>query len=205
MSISESGADLDMNGYVVRVDMAAGGNLWSDDLNARKVPGGGSTTYAGLSAGSHTLDLFDVWGNCSVEGGSSRNIDVPGGGTAQVEFAVSCAQELPAEIDIAGNWAGRFTITDIPGDASLELEQSGDEVSGSFELAVDGQARLIAGPISGRVSGRRVTLYTDYPGDVQTNPGRIYWRLNADAAGAAMNGSHEWDGSDVGSTQLEKQ
>ncbi len=194
-----------MNGYVVRVDMAAGGDLWSDDLKARKVPGGGSTTYAELSVGSHTVDLVDVWDNCSVEGGSSRNVDIAGGSTEEVAFAVSCEEEAPAEVDISGAWEGRFSITDIPGDTTLELEQEGDVVSGSFEMAVDGQARLIAGDISGRVSERRVTLYTDYPGDVQTNPGRIYWHLNASAAADQMTGRHEWDGSDVGNTQLEKQ
>ena len=203
MSVSESGADLDMNGYVVRVDMAAGGEVWGHDPKTRKVAAGASTTYATLSAGSHTVDLVDVWGNCSVEGGAARNVEIVGGGSEEIAFDVSCAEEASAEIDVSGSWEGRFSITDVPGDSKLELEQDGDVVSGSYNLTSD-SGLVLEGDISGRVSERRVTLYTDFPGGGAINPGRIYWRLNASGTADEMSGRHEWDGSDVGNTQLSK-
>ena len=193
-----------MNGYVVRVDMAAGGEVWGHDPKTHKIAAGATTTYAALSAGSHTVDLVDVWDNCSVVGGASRNVEIVSGGSEEISFAVSCEEEASAEIDVSGSWEGRFTITDIPGDSQLELEQDGDLVSGSYNLTSDG-GLVLEGEISGRISERRVILYTDFPGGGSINPGRIYWRLNASATADEMSGRHEWDGSDVGNTQLEKQ
>src|SRR5207237_3125670 len=48
-------------------------------------------TCAGAASGSHTVTLSGVAGNCSVNGGNSRTVTVPAGGTAPVSFSVSCA------------------------------------------------------------------------------------------------------------------
>src|SRR5207245_6024892 len=42
------------------------------------------------TAASHTVELGDVAGNCTVTGGTSRTVTVPAGGSATASFAVSC-------------------------------------------------------------------------------------------------------------------
>src|SRR5204862_162004 len=45
----------------------------------------------GVSATSHTVELGDVAGNCTVTGGTSRTVTVPAGGSVTASFAVTCA------------------------------------------------------------------------------------------------------------------
>src|SRR5204862_7359459 len=81
VSTSTTGSSLDPDGYTVTLD----GNT------NRAIPANGSVTFSGLSAGSHTVVLSGVAGNCTVSGGTSRTVNVPSGGTATTPFAVSCA------------------------------------------------------------------------------------------------------------------
>ena len=146
VSTSTTGSNLDPDGYTVTVDGGAN----------QAIATNGSVTYTGLAAGSHTVALSGVAGNCSVSGGTSRTIDVPAGGTATTSFAVSCAGAPPPagrvtgqgqvgtaapqpgnnvqtfDFDVQANLAGRFTGTDYsdlhPGGvpATLTTDQSAD-------------------------------------------------------------------------------
>jgi len=68
------------SGYTVTVD---GGQSRSLGLSA-------STTYTGLSAAGHTVQLNGVPANCSVSGANPRTVTVPAGGTAQASFTITC-------------------------------------------------------------------------------------------------------------------
>ena len=80
VSATTTGTSLDPDGYTVTVD---GGSPRALAIN-------GSVSYLGLSAGSHTVALSGVAGNCTVSGGTSRTVTVPSGGTATVSYSVSC-------------------------------------------------------------------------------------------------------------------
>src|SRR5205823_1687635 len=68
------------DGYTVTLD---GGT-------SRSIGTNNSTTFSGLDAGSHTVTLSGVAGNCSVSGGDSKTVTVPAGGTATASFSISC-------------------------------------------------------------------------------------------------------------------
>jgi hypothetical protein len=81
VAAATTGESLDPDGYTVTVDGA----------DARSLPiNGGSVTYTGVSAGSHSLALSGVASNCTVNGGNSQDVSVPAGGTASTTFSVGC-------------------------------------------------------------------------------------------------------------------
>ncbi|HYL56915.1 MAG TPA: hypothetical protein VEU73_15190 [Gemmatimonadales bacterium] len=81
VSTSTTGSNIDPDGYTVTVDGGA----------SQAIGANGSVTFSGLAAGSHSVALSGVAGNCTVSGGSSRTVNVPAGGTATTSFAISCA------------------------------------------------------------------------------------------------------------------
>ncbi|HXI65375.1 MAG TPA: hypothetical protein VNH14_12800 [Gemmatimonadales bacterium] len=80
VSTSTTGSNIDPDGYTVTVDGGA----------SQAIGANGSVTFSGLAAGSHSVALSGVAGNCTVSGGSSRTVSVPAGGTATTSFAISC-------------------------------------------------------------------------------------------------------------------
>ena len=81
VTTSTGGSSLDADGYTVAVD---GGASQPIGINS-------GVTFSGLAAGSHSVVLSGVAGNCSVSGGTSRTVTVPSGGTVTVSFSASCA------------------------------------------------------------------------------------------------------------------
>lgn len=78
-----------------------------------------ATTYTGLSAGSHTVVLSGVAGNCTVSGGPSRTVSVPSGGTAAVGFSVTCSTpNRPPVVDAGPDNDGPWWYTVSWGDGS---------------------------------------------------------------------------------------
>src|SRR2546426_442345 len=85
VSTSTTGSNLDPDGYALTLD---GGT-------DRAIPTNGSVTFTGLPAGSHTVVLSGVAGNCTPSGGTSRTVDVAPGGTASTTLAVRCVPTPP--------------------------------------------------------------------------------------------------------------
>ncbi|HLB81842.1 MAG TPA: hypothetical protein VJJ54_02030, partial [Gemmatimonadales bacterium] len=81
------------------------------------------------SAGSHTVVLSGVAGNCTVSGGTSRTVSVPAGGTASTSFSVSCAPTGPT--------TGSLSVTTATSGASGDLDPDG------YTVTVDGTGRAI--------------------------------------------------------------
>src|SRR5205809_1026376 len=67
--------------YTVTVD---GGSSRTISAN------GGTTTYTGLSATSHTVALTDVPTNCTASGGASHTVTLTAGQTTTEPFSISC-------------------------------------------------------------------------------------------------------------------
>jgi tetratricopeptide (TPR) repeat protein len=198
VSISETGEDLDLNGYVVRIDLGEDSNpLWLGDPFAQKIDGGGSATFTGLAPGSHTAHLIDLWSNCESDGPDTRSFTVQAGRASVVAFDVVCEAEDPASVDVTGSWTGRYetVMSGVFGDVLFELEQVGDDVVGRLEIRLDvdkeGEAPL-SGDVAGRVAGETLTLFTDYGGE-NFNPGRLQFFLNVN--GADLEGPWSWDGA----------
>jgi hypothetical protein len=80
ITTATTGFDVDVNGYLVRVDTAPDQPLGTN----------ASVTIAGVAAGEHMVRLGDVASNCSVEGANPRAVSVAGGATTEVLFAVTC-------------------------------------------------------------------------------------------------------------------
>src|SRR2546427_468306 len=76
VSTSTTGSNLDPDGYALTLD---GGTN-------RAIPTNGSGTFTGLPAGSHTVVLSGVAGNCTAGGGAPRTGDVAAGGAAATTF-----------------------------------------------------------------------------------------------------------------------
>ncbi|HEV8177988.1 MAG TPA: galactose oxidase-like domain-containing protein [Gemmatimonadales bacterium] len=75
-----SGPDADADGYTLAVD---GGAVQPIGANA-------PATLTNLVAGSHSVVLSGVAGNCTVDGGNSRSVAVVGGATTDLHFAIAC-------------------------------------------------------------------------------------------------------------------
>jgi plastocyanin len=80
VSVSTTGEDLDLDGYVVRVD----------GVDSQTVSVAGTQVFSNLAAGEHLVELSGVAENCLASPGNSRSVTVVGGETAEVVFALDC-------------------------------------------------------------------------------------------------------------------
>src|SRR5712691_6565020 len=90
VTTSTSGASPDPDGYTFAVD---GGSGQAIGINA-------SVTVNGLTAGSHTVVLSGIAGNCTVSGGTSRTVTVIAGQAVTATFTVSCPTPPPTTGDL---------------------------------------------------------------------------------------------------------
>src|SRR5439155_423135 len=71
VSTSTTGVDLDPDGYTVTVDGGASQPMASN----------GTVTFTGVAAGSHTVALSGIAGNCSVTNANPQTVTVTAGAT----------------------------------------------------------------------------------------------------------------------------
>src|SRR5204863_215808 len=74
VTTSTTGSSLDGDGYTVTVDGSTGEQI--------TINNSAGVTFTGLSEGSHTVELSDVAGDCSVTGPNPRTLTVTAGATA---------------------------------------------------------------------------------------------------------------------------
>ncbi|PYO36715.1 MAG: hypothetical protein DMD74_03345, partial [Gemmatimonadetes bacterium] len=106
-----------------------------------------SVRFTGLAAGSHSVVLSGVAGNCSVSGGNTQTVNVPSGGTATVAYSVTCATP-----------PGDLTVTTSTGGSSLDPD--------GYTVAVDGGAGQAIGinssvTFTGLAAGSHSVALTD--------------------------------------------
>ncbi|MFL5954844.1 MAG: hypothetical protein ACJ76I_12135, partial [Gaiellaceae bacterium] len=120
VNTTTSGADLDPDGYTVTLDGAP--------ATAQPIATNGSTAFANLSAGTHTVALSALAANCTVTGSNSQTVTVTAGATTSASFTVSCTA-IPT--------TGDLTVT--ASTTGVELDPDG------YSVSVDGSAaRAIA-------------------------------------------------------------
>jgi hypothetical protein len=117
VATTTGGSNPDADGYTVTLDESSG----------RAIGTNASTTFTGLTAGSHTVVLSGVAGNCTASDGTSRTVDVPAGGTASASFTVSCAA-------VGGD--GSLTVTTNTTGSSLDPDGYTVTVDGSASQAI---------------------------------------------------------------------
>lgn len=118
VSTSTSGSSLDPDGYTVTVD---GGQ-------SRTIPITGSTTYTGLAAGDHSVELTGVATTCTVGGANPRTVTVLAGGTVSTTFTVTCSTPTTT---------GSLTVSTSTSGSSIDPD--------GYTVTVDGgQSRTIA-------------------------------------------------------------
>ncbi len=131
VATTTAGPDPDPNGYTIAVD---GETSQPIGVTAR-------ATVTNLPAGSHTVRLANVAGNCSVQGNNPRPVSVPGGDIAEVTFAVTCTATT-GSIDVAVSTSGSPSDPD------------------GYSVTLEGRDPSLTVPATGTVTFGRVT-----PGD----------------------------------------
>jgi hypothetical protein len=82
VATTTTGESLD-DGYQFAIDLGS----------PQSVAANGDQTVSGVAAGSHTVVLSGIAGNCS--GGASKNVTVAPGETSDVNFSISCTSTVP--------------------------------------------------------------------------------------------------------------
>jgi hypothetical protein len=149
------GTDQDADGYSFTLD---GGPSQPIGLAA-------TTSIANLPAGTHAVQLLGVAANCTLAGPAQQSVQVPGGGTAEVVFSITC-DTRPAltgtlELTIAGLPDGTNAAVTVtgPGGYTQQLTATrtlADLQPGSYTVAAaevtSGGARYTATPASRNVA-----------------------------------------------------
>jgi hypothetical protein len=116
VSTNTTGSNLDADGYTVTVDGGANQAIGTN----------GSVTFTGLAAGSHSVVVSGVAGNCTVSGVNTQTVNVPAGGTATATFAVSCSATT-----------GNLTVSTSTSGSNLDPD--------GYTVTVDGGAQQAIG------------------------------------------------------------
>jgi len=120
VTVSTGGLDPDPDGYTVSVDGAA----------PQPIPANGTLTISRLAAGSHTLALAGMAGNCRLDDSSPPSVVVAIGEVVPLDFAVRC---------VAATGSVRVTTTtdgaDLDADGYTVRVNGGD---GSYPVASNG-------------------------------------------------------------------
>jgi Big-like domain-containing protein/WD40 repeat protein len=161
VSTSTIGPDPDDNGYGVMVDGILRGTI----------PSNGTASLPDVAAGSRTVSLIGVAGNCSVEGFHPRQIPVIAGSSAEVAFSITCTP-LPEPERIAfGSPGGIYTMTSTGSD--VRLLASGDTPAWSPDrtrLAYIGDAGGFRNIFVMNANGTGQTRLTPIDGATNENP-----------------------------------
>ncbi|MGI8818822.1 MAG: hypothetical protein ACR2HW_06735 [Gemmatimonadales bacterium] len=120
VSVTSSGSPPD-GGYTV--DLDDGGASQPIGIN-------GTTTFAGVSAGGHTVTVLAAL-NCTVPEGAERFVTVTAGSTAELSLAVTCS--LPSEA-----WTALALPAGFRGSAIWATSASDIFVTGASEGSSDG-------------------------------------------------------------------
>lgn len=96
VTASTSGTSPDADGYTAVLD---GGTATAS------IDPDGSTVFADLEAGEHTVELTGIAFNCSPEGSNPRSVTVAGGETASVDFTIACT-DTEGDLEVTASTSG---------------------------------------------------------------------------------------------------
>jgi hypothetical protein len=140
VTTSTSGADPDLDGYLISVD--------GEDSPAF---GANATRLFPLAAGTHALALRGLADNCTLGESGSRTVSMTPGVLSQTTFEVSCRSRVtgPAQLIYWGGPAGHLyrsdgsrTVDLTPGSGGAKGRWSPDRSKIAFETTRNGQAEV---------------------------------------------------------------
>ena len=112
VNVTSSGDPPDPDGYVMQLDGQGG----------QRVPVNSSFSYERVAAGTHIVSLHDASSHCSMAQPAERSVMVPAGGSAAVEYELSCIAST-GSAEVATRTAGR-SATPSDYEVSLDREKS---------------------------------------------------------------------------------
>jgi hypothetical protein len=80
-------------------------------------------------------------------------------------FMVGCQAGPP--VNVAGRWSGGYDITAVITPCTLQLEQDGTRISGTYDAFEAASQTALGGKVTGAVSGNSVTLELEIPEQVK--------------------------------------
>jgi len=150
VTTSTTGTSPDPDGYTFAVD---GGNSQAIGINA-------SVTVNGLAAGSHTVVLSGIAGNCTVSGGTSRTVTVTAGQAVTATFTVSCPSPPPT--------TGDLTVTTATSGASPDPDGYTFAVDGGSSQAIGINASVT---VNGLTAGSHTVVLSGIAGNCTVSGG----------------------------------
>jgi hypothetical protein len=93
--VATTGEDVDSDGYAVVLD----------GVTSRSVGVNGTVTFSNLTAGSHSVELLDVAGNCAVAGSNPTPVTLGSGVRVSVALEITCVT-LNADLSVAVTTTG---------------------------------------------------------------------------------------------------
>jgi hypothetical protein len=144
VTTTTSGAEPDLNGYGVTLHGAVLDTSTTIASNA-------TVTIANLAPGDYTVSIDSVARNCTVTGANPRTVTAPSGVTADVAFAVTCAQTASVQVTLTTSGIDpdldgyRVTLDGAVVDTSTTIASNATAtianlVPGDYAVSVDGVA-----------------------------------------------------------------
>lgn len=194
---STSGTSLDTDGYLLSIDGASKGTLGVQD----------SVVFDDLHPSFYRVRLSSVVGNCSVSGGSGRQVVLGDGALETIDFAITCVprlDDLPGETLVVSSrnvqeddfnlylmrpdGTARQRLTDNLGDETLpEISPAGDRIL-FIQATSTGRSLRVLDRVTRQESqfpsqgADRAVWSADGSRIAFTRGGRIY-RVNRDGTG----------------------
>jgi hypothetical protein len=133
ITTATSGNPADPDGYSVNVDGGSGQGIGSN----------ANLTLAGLSVGTHAVQLGGVAANCRVSGENPRSVSVSQGQTTPVAFAIACASSTGGlTVSVTGLPAGTAAAISVTGPGGFSRSVTATETltglaSGSYTVRAE--------------------------------------------------------------------
>lgn len=135
-----SGDELDLNGYVIRVNDVSSASIGANDR----------VEFQARAVGTYTVELTEVAANCSVNGDNPRSVQVIADSLTNTTFEVTC---FPTE-----------------GGLRVVTATSGENPDGGYTLALDNlDASVIGANDTASTAGLQTGEHTVRLGDIALN------------------------------------
>lgn len=119
--VTTTGTDQDSDGYLVTVDGADSHSANLED----------TLYFENLNEGSHSVELSDIAGNCTLSGMNPRDVTVSAADTVSTTFSVSCQDIISNQIVFVSDRDGNNEVyvmgVDGSGQTRLTVNSAADE------------------------------------------------------------------------------
>ncbi len=132
-----------------------------DGGSSDPIAGNASATIGNISAGSHTVRLSGIAGNCTVAGSTSKSVSVTAGATSDVAFSVTCTSLTPSASRSATAATPRTMLTGEGSAITVTVRNanSGPVPNATVTLSATGSGNSIT-PASATTNANGVATFT---------------------------------------------